>query len=72
MRLIFLINRNNDYVGLSNIIDYALQKKHDVNCIRNYAFNKTGNKKHLFPNVKKSPCKEVSSLVSLVKIFLKN
>ncbi len=65
MRLIFLINRNNDYVGLSNIIDYALQKKHDVICIHNYAFNKTGNKKHLFPKVKKSPFYKKLKIIKL-------
>jgi hypothetical protein len=26
MKLIFLINKNNDYAGLSNIINYALKK----------------------------------------------
>jgi len=55
MKLIFLINRNNEYVGLSNIIDYAIKKRHEVICFHNYSSDKNTNKKYLFPDVKKSP-----------------
>jgi len=65
MRLIFLINKNNDYAGLSNIIDYALKKKHNITCIHNYTFNRTGNKKYLFPHVKKSPFYKKVKIIKL-------
>ena len=55
MKIIFLINRNNEYVGLSNIIDYAIKKGQEVICFHNYSSNKNTNKKYLFPDVKKSP-----------------
>lgn len=56
MKIIFLINRNNEYNGLSNIIDYAIKKGHNVICFHNYSFFiKNTNKRYLFPDIKKSP-----------------
>jgi hypothetical protein len=65
MKLIFLINKNNDYAGLSNIINYALKKKHNITCIHNYGFYRTGNRKHHFPSIKKSPFYKKIKIIKL-------
>lgn len=65
MKLIFLINRNNDYNYLSNLIDYAIKKKHEVTCLHNYSFNKNTNKYYLYPNVKKSPFYKKIKIIKL-------
>lgn len=65
MKLIFLINRNNDYNYLSNLIDYAIEKKHEVTCLHNYGFNKNTNKYYLYPNVKKSPFYKKIKIIKL-------
>ena len=65
MKLIFLIDRNNDYNYLSNLIEYAIKKKHEVTCLHNYGFNKNTNKYYLYPYVKKSPFYKKIKIIKL-------
>lgn len=57
MKLIFLINKINDYDVYSRLIRYAIKYNHRVICFHNYTMIKDSNRTHRFPFMHLNPFK---------------